>query len=308
MPRFDKWLGDLGPDAPVSRAARQAVKVRLEAVEYFFGRAVRKPRQGRVDAEAVHQLRIWTRRAAAALRLFEDFLPKRQARWLKRKLREVRRAGGAARDCDVLLARLPTHSDDSLANLVHQIQSRREAASRKLLKMHERLIAGKKLRRHAGKLLKKAARHTKTKAAAQPYAAWCRKQLAPMAGKFFRLSESDLHHNQTLHELRIAGKHLRYALELATAALTPKVREKLYEGLSDLQDRLGIVCDSLASVDRLREWIEETHDSAVHKHLRKALTRERAELALQKRLFLKWWTVSRRKALQRLWTRALGKN
>jgi CHAD domain-containing protein len=307
MPRFDKWLGDVGPDAPVSRAARRAVTLRLAAVEHFFRRAVRKPKPGGASAEAVHQLRIWTRRAAAALRLFSDFLPKKNSRWLKRKLRKVRRAGGDARDCDVMLARLPTRSNRALASLVHEIQSRRRIAERELARLYKRLVERKRLRRHRHKLLKKIKSPKKLAPTDDQFGPWCRRQLEEMGRDYFKLAAANLDRDARLHELRIAGKRLRYALELAAVAVRPDVRETLYEQLSDLQDRLGAVCDSLASTARLQAWLKEIDDPEIRKQLRGALARERTELARHKAEFRRWWTARRRAALARLWKRALGR-
>src|SRR5688572_24408829 len=106
MPRLKKWLTAVGPDVPVTRAARKALTSRLRAVEECLAEAAHVSGRSDGDIEAVHQLRIWTRRSAAALRLFKRVLPPRRAKWLKRKLRQIRRAAGEARDCDVLAEQL----------------------------------------------------------------------------------------------------------------------------------------------------------------------------------------------------------
>ena len=150
--------------------------------------------------------RIWTRRASAALRLFRELLGRRQARWLKKKLRQVRHTAGEVRDCDVLLARLPTQSNESLATLVHQIQARRRAALKALIRLHERLIGQHRLRRHSRKLLHKAACNHKSPAAKEPFGPWYRRQMKPLAAEFFRQAQADPARSATLHELRIAGQ------------------------------------------------------------------------------------------------------
>src|SRR5262249_28190395 len=53
------------------------------------------------DTEYVHQLRVGTRRAGAAVETFADCLPPKVYRKVRRKLRRIRRAAGAARDWDV---------------------------------------------------------------------------------------------------------------------------------------------------------------------------------------------------------------
>src|SRR5262249_10196867 len=56
--------------------------------------------------EHVHQLRVGTRRAGAALRIFADCLPGKLHKRTRKALRQVRRAAGSARDWDVFLAML----------------------------------------------------------------------------------------------------------------------------------------------------------------------------------------------------------
>ena len=74
MPRFQKWLTGVPPDAPADGVARAALAERLLAVSHFLDKSI-----GDSDeAEAIHQLRVWTRRAAAAIDLFEPGLSKQR--------------------------------------------------------------------------------------------------------------------------------------------------------------------------------------------------------------------------------------
>ena len=102
MPRFDKWLAEINPDDLVHRVGRKAIRVRLAAVVHFLEEAADKSDR----AEAIHQLRIWTRRAAAALRLFEPIVPSTAGKKMKKRLRKIRAAAGQERDCDVLMESL----------------------------------------------------------------------------------------------------------------------------------------------------------------------------------------------------------
>src|SRR5206468_5052202 len=65
------------------------------------------------DVEDVHRLRVATRRAGAALKIFQPCLPDKVFRRVRKQLRALRRAAGEARDWDVFLADLlqrRTHS------------------------------------------------------------------------------------------------------------------------------------------------------------------------------------------------------
>src|SRR4051794_10914433 len=93
-----KWLPDVSPGDRAVDVAARALAVRLDAVRRYLQRAARTR-----DPEDVHQLRVWSRRADAALDLFADLLPRDQHRWFRKWMRRLRRAAGRARDADVLV-------------------------------------------------------------------------------------------------------------------------------------------------------------------------------------------------------------
>ena len=99
-----KWITGLTPDMPVADAARVVLAARFEVVRQYLPLAAEKPYE---DREYVHQLRVGTRRAGAALKVFGDWLPRKHHRRAKRALRTLRRAAGGARDWDVFIQGLP---------------------------------------------------------------------------------------------------------------------------------------------------------------------------------------------------------
>ena len=68
-----KWINGLTPTMPVDDAARVVFAARFEVVRQFLPLAAAKPYE---DVEYVHQLRVGTRRAGAALQVFEACLPR----------------------------------------------------------------------------------------------------------------------------------------------------------------------------------------------------------------------------------------
>jgi hypothetical protein len=58
------------------------------------------------------------------------------------------------------------------------------------------------------------------------------------------LAAGDLESTQTLHQLRIAGKHLRYAFEVFIPALHESFREDFYPQLEEIQNLLGEIHDA----------------------------------------------------------------
>src|SRR5579872_6321168 len=98
-----KWISDLAADVPLAEAARHVLAVRLRVVGEALPRAVHEADR---DPEHVHQLRVATRRADAALRIFGCCLPQKAYKRARKRLRRIRRAAGAARDWDVFLIAL----------------------------------------------------------------------------------------------------------------------------------------------------------------------------------------------------------
>src|SRR3954452_6464358 len=103
MSSSGKWVDGLGTDTTVSDASRCSLVVRLAVVAHTLPLAAHLSEH---DIEHVHRLRVATRRAAAALKLYRDWLPQKSARWFKKRLRQIRRAAGEARDLDVLIQKL----------------------------------------------------------------------------------------------------------------------------------------------------------------------------------------------------------
>ena len=120
MTRSTKWIKEVSPDQPASKVARVALKRRLDVVADYLPQAAKHADE---DIEHVHQLRVATRRAIAAIRVFEDQLPRRRTRQMKQILRRVRQTAGNARDLDVLYHRLESHvAQSSDSGMQHDIR------------------------------------------------------------------------------------------------------------------------------------------------------------------------------------------
>src|SRR5437764_1326950 len=98
--RDSKWIAHVRSDMPPAEAARHVLLARLQVVADYLPRALDEADR---DPENVHQLRVGTRRAAAALRIFRQSLPAKAFKRARKRLRRLRRAAGAVRDWDVFL-------------------------------------------------------------------------------------------------------------------------------------------------------------------------------------------------------------
>jgi CHAD domain-containing protein len=299
MPQFDKLLTDVGPDDPPARVAHRALKVRLRAVVKYLDQADAASDQ---QAEEIHQLRVWTRRSAAALKLFGPLLAPRKARKLKKVLRRLRRSAGAVRDLDVI----ETQLGDALPGpLADRLKDQRDAAQRDLRAACRKWGSSGKLKRRVKRLLEQIDDHHQSNGVS--FGPWCRAQLTPLVAEFASHAARGARQSDAgLHRWRLAVKRLRYALELAVTAMPKRTWSRLYKLLTDVQERIGVICDALAERQRLKEWRGETNDREVHKLLSRLIADCRRRLSASKRQFARWWTRGRSKSAGSLCRQAVG--
>lgn len=289
-----KWIDGLKPDMPVAEAAKLVLAARFAVVRQFLPLAVEKPQE---DIEHVHQLRVGTRRAAAALRCFADALPHKSLKATKRTLRTIRRAAGTARDWDVFLASLPgakafaaAGAKPALDFLIGYAIGERTAAQ-------ERLIAAAT---EAGPLFAEQSQDlpTRTRVPADNPPANFGALAVHQLGALFREFTSDVEANPTappaLHALRIVGKRLRYAIEIFADCFPATMKDKIYPTIEHVQEVLGDVQDATVGTERLA-CIRGTVQAVVPKEwtrLRKGIdalaTSLRARVPAGKKAFAAW--------------------
>ena len=237
-----KWISDLGAATPVADAARRVLTIRLEGVRDCLGHALREP--GR-DPESVHQLRVATRRASAALEIFAECLPSKVCKTARSLIRDIRRAAGKARDWDVFLARLASDADKLPANdratidmlvgyaLAHRLpaQAGLEESCRDYPFGFERCMA-----ETIGAIGCHGVGKTVLAAFARPLLGRLLDELNQAAAR----DRSDYRH---LHQTRIVGKRLRYTIEMFVDCFRPTLRTTLYPAIAEMQQVLGDVND-----------------------------------------------------------------
>jgi CHAD domain-containing protein len=108
-----------------------------------------------------------------------------------------------------------------------------------------------------------------------------------------------------IHELRIEGKKLRYALEIFATVFPASTRARCQEALERLQKTLGDFTDHASAADRFRRWSQQDAMSGDREALA-ALRREENRLARDARkLFVTWWNPARRRRLRRTFENSL---
>ena len=225
-------------------------------------------RQGE-DIEELHDMRVATRRMRAAMRVFGDYLDAKQMAPFVKGLRRTGRTLGTVRDLDVFhekvqayLDTLPAERRDDLSPLLTVWKAQRESARREMLAYldSERYLRfktefGQFLRQPGaaalpalttqGEPAPNRLRHVvpailyRGLAAVQAYEEWVSRPNVPL---------------EQFHQLRIASKGLRYALEFFREVLGRESKD-LIETVKGLQDHLGNLQDAVVACNLLRDFL-----------------------------------------------------
>lgn len=300
------WVVLEADSTPVGRVAARTIRSRLETVWAELDAAVRHP----ACAESVHRLRVATRRTLAAFDAFADLVPARRAAWFTRRLREVRRVAGDARDLDVLTGRLaarpaaaaapPTKAALARSRLVAMLSRQRDTSRAPIREVHAKLLAAGWDDRVADLVAR-----IPTGFQQPSFATYARDHVGPRIARFFAKADHKLRDDDDVHRLRIAGKKLRYALEIFAPVFPPRERVRCQEALERLQETLGDFTDHAAAADRFRRLARDDR-SGLDRDALTGLERREAKLAAEaRRTFVKWWNGSRRRELRRTIERSL---
>jgi len=218
------------------------------------------------EEEAVHRARVSVRRLRSDLRTFLPLLDEAWACGLRERSRWLQDGFSAARDADVLLARLRRQSaalpepdrvpaEEALAPL----RAAREEA-------YQRLAAMLREPRYAALLqdLVDAAKRPRFNARAGEAARDLIPEIVADAWSTLRKrvrERSQPPADRELHGIRIAAKRVRYAVEAVAPVAGCRARQ-LARAVERLQTILGDQHDAVAACERLRVLSEDDRGSA----------------------------------------------
>lgn len=242
-----KWFDELSPSTPLNDAARRVISLRLEVIRDHLSLALQKPEK---DPEYVHQVRVGTRRAGAAIKVFSDCFPKKPLRQARKRIRDLRRAAGGARDWDVFLINLRR----SAAELGEEYRSGLDflygfATGQRLRAQQELDAAFPNFPFSFDRFL------AETSAAIRKRQETTLGELAAVAvpQAVDDLNEAlagDLQAYDLLHVARLMGKRLRYAMEIFSGCFEPEFRKSLYPQVVQMQGILGDANDAHVAIPR----------------------------------------------------------
>lgn len=265
--RSDAALGDRTPSPGVLHLSR-AVEVHLGQLQKLqdFTRA-------RDPVEAVHQLRVASRRLRTFVDMFEPFAEPGLVRAVRAPLRQITRAVRDLRDADVqsqgLEERLQKASSEreriAVNHLLDRVRRRRAIYAERAKKRLDKLDMGQLAGALRGMLDQVALRVAAPSASYQLVAELAYRPIVDDARALApRLSQAPT--AEALHRFRLALKQLRYAAELIEPALGGRF-EAIHDHAKKLQGLLG----------EHQDWVE--FEKLVSKRHAKAVRSDRETLA-----------------------------
>jgi phosphohistidine phosphatase len=206
---------------------------------------------GTRSSDSLHELRVATRRAVAAIDFANGLLPTTMRKRQREVLRSLQESGGLLRDCQVSIAVVESLLVDHpilrslLERLRHDEEGLRAGIERKIATAAKRVhcaeIAGT-LRAALAPLL-----GSSPDAMVRHVERVVQRDLLRVARRVER--EAD---KIAAHEVRVAAKRLRYAVEII-APLAPQYAKPLIYDLRTVQDALGHAHDRWRILELLQE-------------------------------------------------------
>lgn len=252
------------PDDPMSEAGREILWYHFQVMVY------NEPgtRLGE-DAEALHDMRVATRRMRAAFRVFGDHFDAQSVAPHLKGLKRTGRALGPVRDLDVLKEKaqayvdtLPEPQKDGLEGLFEAIDQHRQTARQRMLRWLDSPKYARFKERFALFLNTEGLGALPVAPGDGDPRPYRLRHVAPMMiyerlADVWAYDEWVLVPNPPLarlHALRIACKRLRYTLEFFEQVLGPETRAAIKQVVA-VQDHLGALQDAVVAGDILRQFL-----------------------------------------------------
>jgi CHAD domain-containing protein len=227
------------------------------------------------DPKSVRNMRVATRRARAALRLFGDSFYPGVLKPYQKGIKKLGRALGVVRDIDVSLANLRHFRRTQAKEQQKQLKSLRSNLEDQRVQAHAHLLTLLDSKQYATFIADFDAFCTKptsddvrvSKKDEERLPTQVRHTLPSIILRSFEavrayevaLTQDPLPPIETFHALRIQGKYLRYGLEF-TQHLLGEQGTTLITQLKQIQDHLGELNDADVEQELLRHWIDQVDE------------------------------------------------
>lgn len=260
-----RWILGLTADMPLLEALERIFRQRFHGVMYYLPLAAEHSDE---NIGYVHKLRVSCRRMAAVLDVLAEGFPEAPRKKLRKLIEEIRKTCGKARDLDVrktnlesLLRMASVEEAGILEMLCHTIVKRRKKVQKKLRQKLPRLQSSLD---QAGTALWASLRSVQSHVShddgptgndsngSTSFGQTGSRILTRELTALWEMSGKELESTATLHQLRIACKHLRYAVEVFMPVLPDAFREDFYPQLENIQELLGEIHDAAEATSAFR--------------------------------------------------------
>lgn len=261
---------EASPPSPLLRADERA-DVALARLLASLAETVADNVPGTVedlDTEFLHDLRVAVRRTRSALSQVKDVLPDPPLQAFRGELKWLGDVTGPVRDLDVfllgfdgLVSQVSPAARGDLEPLRRHLEERREEERKRLRRALRSKRCRQLLRDWSGFLAEVAEGRIENDAprAARPVASVAAKRIRRTARKLREGGRAidEASAPEELHSLRIAGKKLRYLLELFRGLLEPGAWARQHAALKKLQSVLGDYNDCAVQEAALARFARE---------------------------------------------------
>jgi len=218
------------------------------------------------DIEAIHRMRVASRRLATGLDVFRPCLPKKKFKAWRDEIRKVTYALGNARNLDIQIEQLTDLYGDTLEatykpgynRLLLRLKQSRSKAQKKVNKTAFKLKESQSLE----EMIVWFEKRRQTEPFTEPYPPAIQQKayrsIAAALEDFlmhsdFIASDAD---SDKLHAMRIAGKRLRYTMEIF-APLYGGDLEPFIVAMKEIQDTLGAFHDADVWITWLPKFVDK---------------------------------------------------
>ena len=234
---------EVGPSTPTGEAAGRIIQAKALPLFEAAGETV-----GGQDIEVIHDMRVASRRARAALGLFAPLYRRRVVREWDAALGELTSVLGRVRDADVMIATMrqmfgrakEPAERTTLAYIIGYRQGVRVGEVRRLRKR----LAAMELGKMRPRLAKAMESLRDVPEVRLPLSEIARQAIETRVSSMFGFVPAVLspENSEAQHAMRIACKELRYAVETLRPAFDDSY-EELHAVLTRFQDELGALHD-----------------------------------------------------------------
>jgi CHAD domain-containing protein len=226
------------------------------------------------DAEFLHRMRVASRRLRTRLKLFAECLPEQKASMYRKRVRSLTRALGEARDCDVQIIHIREFMDsletrrqkEGIRRLLLRLTQKRESLQSAVVKAVIRMEDGRifsEMQELFRTILGTMAFDKPSKPGGYAFMLASREIKALLGELFgFEMYIREPSRSAELHQMRIAAKHLRYAMESFEPLFKIRLKKPV-KAAKAIQEILGDIHDCDVWAYFLPVFLEDEVEKAI---------------------------------------------